>query len=71
MPKKPTVEKNEASIEQYHGRTSTCSAESVADHIRMRAYQLFEARGCQPGQELDDWLQAEREIKHHMGLPLQ
>jgi len=31
--------------------------------IRERAYQLFEARGGQPGHELDDWLQAEREIK--------
>ena len=26
--------------------------------IRERAYQLFEARGGQPGHELDDWLQA-------------
>ena len=38
------------------------------DLIRKRAYQLFEARGRQQGHELDDWLQAEREIKHHLGL---
>ncbi len=37
--------------------------------IRVRAYQLFEARGHHPGQELDDWLQAERELKHHLNLP--
>jgi hypothetical protein len=36
--------------------------------IRERAYQLFEARGGQPGHELEDWLQAEREIKHHFSL---
>ncbi|HWB83237.1 MAG TPA: DUF2934 domain-containing protein [Bryobacteraceae bacterium] len=30
--------------------------------IRRRAYELHLARGCQPGSELDDWLQAEREI---------
>jgi len=31
--------------------------------IRRRAYQIFECRGSEPGHELDDWLQAEREIK--------
>jgi len=36
--------------------------------IRERAYQLFEARGRQPGDHLDDWLQAEREFKHHFNL---
>jgi len=37
----------------------------LVDHIRARAYQLFEDRGRQPGRELDDWLQAERETKKH------
>jgi hypothetical protein len=33
------------------------------DHeIRGRAYELFLARGAQPGRELEDWLQAEREL---------
>jgi Protein of unknown function (DUF2934) len=27
-----------------------------------RAYQLYEARGCVDGFDLQDWLQAEREI---------
>ena len=40
----------------------------VPDCIRRRAYELFEARGRQAGHELDDWLQAEREIKHHFGI---
>ena len=30
--------------------------------IRIRAYELFLARGAQPGGELEDWLQAEREL---------
>ena len=30
--------------------------------IRGRAYELYLARGAQPGRELEDWLQAEREI---------
>ena len=53
---------------RYGAGTSGCSIESIADLIRQRAYQLFEARGRRQGHDLDDWLQAEREIKHHLGL---
>jgi hypothetical protein len=31
--------------------------------IRQRAYELYEQRGRTDGHDLDDWLQAEREIK--------
>jgi len=30
--------------------------------IRQRAHQIYLQRGEQPGSDLDDWLQAEREI---------
>jgi len=40
----------------------------VPEFIRRRAYQIFECRGGQSGHELDDWLQAEREIKIQLGL---
>jgi Protein of unknown function (DUF2934) len=30
--------------------------------IRNRAYQIYLQRGAQPGNELEDWLQAEREL---------
>jgi hypothetical protein len=42
--------------------------ECLPEMIRRRAYQIFECRGSEPGHELDDWLQAEREIKTHLGL---
>ena len=35
------------------------SLESTEEVIRQRAYELFEQRGCEPGHDLDDWLQAE------------
>ena len=35
--------------------------------IRMRAYQLYEERGCTPGRENDDWFRAEQEIRAHFG----
>jgi hypothetical protein len=31
--------------------------------IRARAYEIYLARGAQPGRELEDWAQAERELK--------
>jgi hypothetical protein len=31
--------------------------------IREAAYALFEARGCEPGHELDDWLEAEVHVR--------
>jgi hypothetical protein len=30
--------------------------------IRLRAYELYEARGRKDGHELEDWLRAEEEI---------
>jgi len=35
--------------------------------IAARAYQIYLERGCQPGHEMDDWLQAEYEL---MQLPI-
>ena len=34
---------------------------TLEEDIRMRAYELFEARGREEGHELDDWLRAEAE----------
>jgi len=34
----------------------------VQEQIRQRAYELYEARGCEDGHEWDDWFQAEAEI---------
>jgi hypothetical protein len=31
--------------------------------IAARAFELYLARGCQDGRDLDDWLQAERELR--------
>jgi hypothetical protein len=31
--------------------------------IRLRAYQLYEARGRKDGHDLDDWLRAKEEIR--------
>jgi hypothetical protein len=35
--------------------------------IRTRAYEIYEEHGCQPGHDIDHWLQAEYEL---MQLPI-
>ena len=35
---------------------------SREQEIRSRAYEIYLQRGEQPGSELEDWLQAEREL---------
>jgi hypothetical protein len=33
------------------------------EEIRIRAYEIYIERGGEPGYDLDDWLQAERELE--------
>lgn len=37
------------------------------DEIRLRAYEIYLARGCTPGHEVEDWVQAERELRERAG----
>jgi hypothetical protein len=45
------------------GTTEGPDGSSAHEEIRGRAYEIFLERGGQPGFEMDDWLQAERERK--------
>jgi len=38
-------------------------SEGSEEDVRTRAYELYEARGREPGHEWEDWLQAEREVR--------
>jgi len=44
------------------GNPAFGKVEEALDAIRRRAYELFEKRGGAPGGDLDDWLQAEKEL---------
>ena len=35
------------------------------EEIARLAYQFYEARGRQDGQDVDDWLSADQELKRH------
>ena len=39
------------------------STESTADAIARRAFELYCARGCEHGHDIDDWLNAEQELR--------
>jgi Protein of unknown function (DUF2934) len=49
----------------FSSRTDDVSAYRAPnrDEVRRRAYEIYLQRGGVPGQELEDWLQAEREIE--------
>jgi hypothetical protein len=42
--------------------TTPITDPAYTQEIRVRAYELFEQRGREPGHDLDDWLQAEAEL---------
>ncbi|MGC1646519.1 MAG: DUF2934 domain-containing protein [Candidatus Sulfotelmatobacter sp.] len=37
-------------------------SEALRERIEQRAYELYEARGSEPGHELEDWAKAESEV---------
>ena len=50
----------ESAAPQAAGDTTAATLDR--DRVAQRAYELYLARGCQEGQDLDDWLCAEREL---------
>lgn len=46
---------------QFSGDTTAATMDR--DRVAQRAYELYLARGCADGQDVDDWLCAERELK--------
>lgn len=44
-------------------KESNVATSSLEERVRQRAYELYVERGNESGSELDDWLQAEEEIR--------
>lgn len=49
--------------EKNPATSAVAKPEILEDTIRARAYQLYVERGKEDGHHLDDWLQAEEELK--------
>jgi hypothetical protein len=56
MPKPRTVRSPAAK------KTTKAEAKPTQDDIALRAYHIYVERGCTPGDPMQDWLKAEREL---------
>lgn len=52
-----------AADQQRPERASADERTSADEQIRARAHEIYSDRGGTPGDELEDWLQAEREYR--------
>jgi Protein of unknown function (DUF2934) len=52
---------------QSHPENISATYELNIEEIRVRAYEIHLQRGGFPGNEVDDWLQAERELQPAAG----
>ncbi len=44
------------------GAPQTAGGHPTREEIELRAHQIYVERGGAPGQDVEDWLQAEREL---------
>ena len=49
----------------------TASGAPTREEIKLRAYQIYVERGGAQGQDVEDWVQAERELVEKYGKPVQ
>ena len=61
---KPKTSENVLQMpENGHGNTKQYSPADLDAEIRLRAFELYQQRGCTPGQDAQDWFAAEREVR--------
>lgn len=64
-PTKTTNGKNLLQMPDSGNGNGDAAQYSPADfeaEVRLRAYELYQQRGCEPGQDEQDWFAAEREV---------
>ena len=59
---KPIAATNPPQTDKAGGESERSPVSVSEQEIRERAYEIYLQRGAQPGHELEDWLQAEREL---------
>ena len=62
-PKRIEITKPQATFTQSGTEEVSVGNSACDEEIRRRAYEIYLERGEQPGRDLDDWLQAERELE--------
>jgi hypothetical protein len=61
----PSIGKSETVNAVVRPRHAAATAQRLPtpEEIRVRAYELYLARGAQPGREAEDWAKAEAELR--------
>jgi len=63
------IRKLKKALESAMGDNSKrVSREEFMQLIQKKSYELYEKRGCQSGNDLEDWLNAERLVKEELGV---
>ena len=59
----PFAESQSPSAPQREAIKTSAVDSTRLEEIRVRAFEIYIERGAQPGHDVDDWLQAERELQ--------
>ena len=65
-PKRNATTEPQATSTQAETGEASAGNSARDEEIRRRAYEIYLERGEQPGRDLEDWLQAERELEGGM-----
>jgi hypothetical protein len=57
--------------QQEKGQPQTVSGVPTGEEIELRAYQIYIERGGAHGHDVEDWVQAKRELVEKYGKPVQ
>jgi hypothetical protein len=60
----PKPKRTRAAAPRATARDTTSNAGPSLDDIRRRAYERYLERGGHHGQQVDDWLEAEKELRN-------
>ena len=55
-----------SAIGDHRNAVENLAIEPTHEDIARRAYQLYEERGAEHGRDLEDWFQAERELRQFL-----
>jgi hypothetical protein len=68
---KPRTPKNILQMPDNGANGNGVTAVDLESEIRLRAYELYQQRGCVAGHEADDWFAAEHEVMARHGQQTQ
>jgi hypothetical protein len=76
VPRKQTTDKTHSTTARRRKTSSQTTSQKITlkhpvdltDKVRRRAYEIYIQRGYHHGNDLGDWLQAEKEVKKQYSL---